>query len=101
MLPRASTSKEVDASVLSVISYPAFAVEDGELVEKTKQEIILKLQVCCLWADLGPCKESSPEQQDSHRPAEKLLSKKNSPQACPNFFLCYCPLRVIGGGIGK
>ncbi|XP_019337473.2 phosphorylase b kinase regulatory subunit alpha, skeletal muscle isoform isoform X4 [Alligator mississippiensis] len=50
MLPRASTSKEVDASVLSVISYPAFAVEDGELVEKTKQEIILKLQGrygCC------------------------------------------------------
>ncbi|XP_009706138.1 PREDICTED: phosphorylase b kinase regulatory subunit alpha, skeletal muscle isoform, partial [Cariama cristata] len=45
MLPRASTSKEVDASVLSVISYPAFAVEDSELVEITKQEIIMKLQV--------------------------------------------------------
>jgi len=45
MLPRASTSKEVDASVLSVISYPAFAVEDSELVEITKQEIITKLQV--------------------------------------------------------
>ncbi|XP_075018776.1 phosphorylase b kinase regulatory subunit alpha, skeletal muscle isoform isoform X4 [Calonectris borealis] len=44
MLPRASTSKEVDASVLSVISYPAFAVEDSELVEITKQEIIMKLQ---------------------------------------------------------
>ncbi|XP_075018777.1 phosphorylase b kinase regulatory subunit alpha, skeletal muscle isoform isoform X5 [Calonectris borealis] len=50
MLPRASTSKEVDASVLSVISYPAFAVEDSELVEITKQEIIMKLQGrygCC------------------------------------------------------
>ncbi|XP_032557646.1 phosphorylase b kinase regulatory subunit alpha, skeletal muscle isoform isoform X2 [Chiroxiphia lanceolata] len=50
MLPRASTSKEVDASVLSVISYPAFAVEDSELVEITKQEIITKLQGrygCC------------------------------------------------------
>ncbi|XP_054025319.1 phosphorylase b kinase regulatory subunit alpha, skeletal muscle isoform isoform X2 [Dryobates pubescens] len=50
MLPRASTSKEVDASVLSVISYPAFAVEDSELVETTKQEIITKLQGrygCC------------------------------------------------------
>lgn len=45
MLPRASASKEVDASVLSVISYPAFAVEDSELVEITKQEIITKLQV--------------------------------------------------------
>ncbi|KFV50905.1 Phosphorylase b kinase regulatory subunit alpha, skeletal muscle isoform, partial [Gavia stellata] len=47
MLPRASTSKEVDASVLSVISYPAFAVEDSELVEITKQEIITKLQGRC------------------------------------------------------
>ncbi|NXU78256.1 KPB1 kinase, partial [Oreotrochilus melanogaster] len=50
MLPRASTSKEVDASVLSVISYPAFAVEDSELVEITKKEVITKLQGrygCC------------------------------------------------------
>ncbi|KAJ6653519.1 hypothetical protein lerEdw1_009099 [Lerista edwardsae] len=44
MLPRASTSKEIDASLLSVISYPAFAVEDSEVVEKTKKEIISKLQ---------------------------------------------------------
>ncbi|XP_035872674.1 phosphorylase b kinase regulatory subunit alpha, skeletal muscle isoform isoform X3 [Phyllostomus discolor] len=50
ILPRASTSKEVDASVLSVISFPAFAVEDNQLVEVTKQEIITKLQGrygCC------------------------------------------------------
>ncbi|XP_074062998.1 phosphorylase b kinase regulatory subunit alpha, skeletal muscle isoform isoform X2 [Macrotis lagotis] len=50
MLPRASMSKEVDASVLSVISFPAFAVEDSHLVEITKQEIVTKLQGrygCC------------------------------------------------------
>ncbi|XP_067903776.1 phosphorylase b kinase regulatory subunit alpha, skeletal muscle isoform isoform X3 [Heterodontus francisci] len=50
MLPRASTSKEIDAGLLSVISYPAFAVEDLELIELTKQEIITKLQGrygCC------------------------------------------------------
>ncbi|XP_075812876.1 phosphorylase b kinase regulatory subunit alpha, skeletal muscle isoform isoform X5 [Microtus pennsylvanicus] len=50
LLPRASTSKEVDASLLSVISFPAFAVEDSHLVELTKQEIITKLQGrygCC------------------------------------------------------
>ncbi|XP_060231692.1 phosphorylase b kinase regulatory subunit alpha, skeletal muscle isoform-like isoform X1 [Meriones unguiculatus] len=50
LLPRASTSKEVDASLLSVISFPAFAVEDNHLVELTKQEIITKLQGrygCC------------------------------------------------------
>ncbi|XP_072361336.1 phosphorylase b kinase regulatory subunit alpha, skeletal muscle isoform [Scyliorhinus torazame] len=50
MLPRASTSKEIDAGLLSIISYPAFAVEKIELVELTKQEIITKLQGrygCC------------------------------------------------------
>ncbi|XP_029786436.1 phosphorylase b kinase regulatory subunit alpha, skeletal muscle isoform isoform X2 [Suricata suricatta] len=50
LLPRASTSKEVDASLLSVVSFPAFAVEDSKLVDLTKQEIITKLQGrygCC------------------------------------------------------
>ncbi|KAG7464733.1 hypothetical protein MATL_G00168720 [Megalops atlanticus] len=50
MLPRASTSKEVDAGLLSIISYPAFAVEDINLVNITKEEIISKLQGrygCC------------------------------------------------------
>ncbi|XP_034424897.1 phosphorylase b kinase regulatory subunit alpha, skeletal muscle isoform isoform X14 [Hippoglossus hippoglossus] len=50
MLPQASISKEVDAGVLSIISYPAFAVEDIELVNITKEEIISKLQGrygCC------------------------------------------------------
>lgn len=45
MLPRASTSKEMDAGLLSVISYPAFAVEDADLVAITKSEIISRLQV--------------------------------------------------------
>ncbi|XP_029459210.1 phosphorylase b kinase regulatory subunit alpha, liver isoform isoform X2 [Rhinatrema bivittatum] len=50
MLPRASTSKEIDAGLLSIISYPAFAVEDMNLVNETKDEIITKLQGrygCC------------------------------------------------------
>ncbi|XP_062868054.1 phosphorylase b kinase regulatory subunit alpha, skeletal muscle isoform [Trichomycterus rosablanca] len=50
MLPRASTSKEVDAGVLSIISYPAFAVEDMNIVNMTKEEIISRLQGrygCC------------------------------------------------------
>ncbi|XP_022616997.1 phosphorylase b kinase regulatory subunit alpha, skeletal muscle isoform-like isoform X3 [Seriola dumerili] len=50
MLPRASISKEVDAGVLSIISYPAFAVEDISIVNMTKEEIISKLQGrygCC------------------------------------------------------
>lgn len=44
LLPRESLSKEVDAALLSVISFPAFAVEDKELVERTKNEVITKLQ---------------------------------------------------------
>ncbi|CAN9509436.1 unnamed protein product [Ophioblennius macclurei] len=44
MLPRASMSKELDAGVLSIISYPAFAVEDMSIVNRTKEEIISKLQ---------------------------------------------------------
>nr|XP_023489516.1 phosphorylase b kinase regulatory subunit alpha, liver isoform isoform X3 [Equus caballus] len=50
MLPRASTSKEIDAGLLSIISFPAFAVEDVNLVNVTKNEIISKLQGrygCC------------------------------------------------------
>uniref|UniRef100_A0A3Q3LRJ1 Phosphorylase b kinase regulatory subunit n=1 Tax=Mastacembelus armatus TaxID=205130 RepID=A0A3Q3LRJ1_9TELE len=50
MLPRASISKEVDAGVLAIISYPAFAVEDMSIVNMTKEEIISKLQGrygCC------------------------------------------------------
>ncbi|XP_059210651.1 phosphorylase b kinase regulatory subunit alpha, skeletal muscle isoform isoform X3 [Centropristis striata] len=50
MLPRASMSREVDAGVLAIISYPAFAVEDISIVNLTKEEIISKLQGrygCC------------------------------------------------------
>ncbi|KAM9397236.1 phosphorylase b kinase regulatory subunit alpha, liver isoform 1-T1 [Salvelinus alpinus] len=50
MLPRASTSKEIDAGLLSIISFPAFAVEDADLVTITKTEIISRLQGrygCC------------------------------------------------------
>ncbi|KAI9366911.1 glycosyl hydrolases family 15-domain-containing protein [Zopfochytrium polystomum] len=43
-LPRESNSKEVDSAVLSVISFPAFAVSDPQLVQRTKDEIVKKLR---------------------------------------------------------
>ncbi|WP_353932685.1 glycoside hydrolase family 15 protein [Okeanomitos corallinicola TIOX110] len=43
LLPRESASKEVDAALLSIISYPAFAVEDLQLQQRTFNEIINKL----------------------------------------------------------
>lgn len=44
LLPRESISKEVDSSVLSIIGYPAFAVEHQNLREKTAALIVNKLQ---------------------------------------------------------
>lgn len=44
LLPRESSSKEVDAALLSVIGFPAFAVDDQALSDRTRNEIIQKLQ---------------------------------------------------------
>ncbi|XP_066919156.1 phosphorylase b kinase regulatory subunit alpha, liver isoform-like [Clytia hemisphaerica] len=44
MLPRESDSKECSASLLSIISYPAFAVEDTTIIDATKSEILGKLE---------------------------------------------------------
>jgi phosphorylase kinase alpha/beta subunit len=39
LLPRESASKEVDSACLAVIGYPAWAVEDPQLVERTRTKI--------------------------------------------------------------
>lgn len=43
LLPRESLSKEVDSALLSIIGFPAFAVGDEALVNKTRDEILAKL----------------------------------------------------------
>ncbi len=43
LLPRESGSKEVDAALLSIISFPAFSVEDEALVDETRDEVLSKL----------------------------------------------------------
>ncbi|CAD6186040.1 unnamed protein product [Caenorhabditis auriculariae] len=43
MLPRESFSKETDAALLTIISYPAFCVEDPDLVCKTRDTITSRL----------------------------------------------------------
>uniref|UniRef100_A0A0N5AMV2 Phosphorylase b kinase regulatory subunit n=1 Tax=Syphacia muris TaxID=451379 RepID=A0A0N5AMV2_9BILA len=40
MLPRESFSKETDSALLSIISYPAFAVEDQSLIRLTRETIV-------------------------------------------------------------
>jgi len=44
MLPRESNTKEIDAALLSVIGFPAFAVRDKALVQKVRREIVGKLE---------------------------------------------------------
>ncbi|XP_037921799.1 probable phosphorylase b kinase regulatory subunit alpha isoform X4 [Hermetia illucens] len=43
MLPRESNSKELDAGLLSVIGFPAFAVDDPQLIMNTRDAIISRL----------------------------------------------------------
>ncbi|WP_339065062.1 glycoside hydrolase family 15 protein [Teredinibacter turnerae] len=43
LLPRESLSKEVDAALLSIIGFPAFAVGDSILATETRDEILKKL----------------------------------------------------------
>ncbi|MDD4915617.1 MAG: glycoside hydrolase family 15 protein [Methylococcales bacterium] len=44
LLPRESLSKEVDSAVLSVTGFPAFAVDNSQLRQKTEDLIVEKLQ---------------------------------------------------------
>ncbi|XP_008550075.1 probable phosphorylase b kinase regulatory subunit alpha isoform X2 [Microplitis demolitor] len=44
MLPRESNSKELDSGLLSIISYPAFAVDEPNLIQMTRDAITKKLQ---------------------------------------------------------
>ncbi|XP_014485111.1 PREDICTED: probable phosphorylase b kinase regulatory subunit alpha isoform X2 [Dinoponera quadriceps] len=44
MLPRESNSKELDSGLLSIISFPAFAVDEPNFIHLTRDAIIRKLQ---------------------------------------------------------
>ncbi len=44
LLPRESNSKEVDAALLSVVGFPAFAVRNMAVIEQTQREVVNKLQ---------------------------------------------------------
>lgn len=44
MLPRESNSKELDSGLLSIIGFPAFAVDDPQLIAATREAIVTRLQ---------------------------------------------------------
>ncbi|XP_007956521.1 phosphorylase b kinase regulatory subunit alpha, skeletal muscle isoform [Orycteropus afer afer] len=99
ILPRASTSKEVDASLLSVISFPAFAVEDSQLVELTKQEIITKLQGrygCCRFLRDGYKTPKEDPNRLYYEPAELKLFE-NIECEWPLFWTYFILDGVFGG----
>ncbi|XP_028923441.1 phosphorylase b kinase regulatory subunit alpha, skeletal muscle isoform isoform X2 [Ornithorhynchus anatinus] len=99
ILPRASTSKEVDASVLSVISFPAFAVEDSQLVEITKQEIVSKLQGrygCCRFLRDGYKTPKEDPNRLYYEPAELKLFE-NIECEWPLFWTYFILDGVFGG----
>lgn len=44
MLPRESNTKEIDAALLSIIGFPAFAVQDQSLSDRVRDDIVNKLE---------------------------------------------------------
>ncbi len=44
LLPWESSSKEVDSALLSIVGFPAFAVEDEELADRTRARVVDQLQ---------------------------------------------------------
>jgi phosphorylase kinase alpha/beta subunit len=44
LLPRESASKETDAALLTVVGFPAFAVEEADLADRTRALVVEKLQ---------------------------------------------------------
>ncbi|XP_042196710.1 phosphorylase b kinase regulatory subunit alpha, skeletal muscle isoform isoform X15 [Callorhinchus milii] len=73
MLPRASNSKEIDSSLLTVISFPAFAVDNRKLISVTKQQIIEKLQGrygCCRFLRDGYKTPREDSKRPYYEPAE-------------------------------
>jgi len=44
MLPRESASKEVDAALLSIVAFPAFAIDDFDLASRTRTTVVERLR---------------------------------------------------------
>ncbi len=44
MLPRESASKEVDSALLSIVGFPAFAIDDAELAARTRATVEARLR---------------------------------------------------------
>ena len=88
LLPRESYSKEVDSAVLSIIGYPAFAIEDEALVEKTRKKIIKKLggRYGCKRFLLDGHQTVMEDEHRLHYESEELKNFANIESEWPLFF---------------
>ncbi|XP_025085860.1 probable phosphorylase b kinase regulatory subunit alpha isoform X9 [Pomacea canaliculata] len=91
MLPRESSSKEVDASLITIIGFPAFAVDDTEIVAETRRVIKEKLSGrygCCRFLRDGYKTAREDPRRLHYEPWELLMFEKIECQ-WPLFFAYY------------
>ena len=88
LLPRESSSKETDAALLSIIGYPAYAVEDKKLVTKTRNKIVKKLagNYGCKRFLLDGHQSSIEDHTRLHYEKEELRDFENIESEWPLFF---------------
>ncbi|MCM8528305.1 MAG: glycoside hydrolase family 15 protein, partial [Lentisphaeraceae bacterium] len=88
LLPRESYSKEVDSAVLSIIGYPAFAIEDKALVKRTRERIVKKLggRYGCKRFLLDGHQTVMEDEHRLHYESEELKNFANIESEWPLFF---------------
>lgn len=99
LLPRESLSKEVDAALLSVIGFPAFAVGDEERVRRTRTEILSKLSgnYGCKRFLLDGHQTVVEDTSRVHYEHSELVNFENIESEWPLFF-CYLYLNALFEG---
>lgn len=99
LLPRESNSKETDAALLSVIGYPAYAVENEALVERTRQKIIdlLAGEYGCKRFLLDGHQSALEDGARLHYEPSELQKFRNIESEWPLFF-CYLLLDALVRG---
>lgn len=99
LLPRESSSKETDAALLSIIGYPAYAIEDEALVTKTREKIINSLagKYGCKRFLLDGHQSALEDASRLHYEPSELQKFRNIESEWPLFF-CYLLLDALMRG---
>ncbi|MBL7000099.1 MAG: glycoside hydrolase family 15 protein [Gammaproteobacteria bacterium] len=99
LLPRESLSKETDAALLSIIGYPAYAVENEELLKRTREKIIHVLagDYGCKRFLLDGHQSALEDESRLHYEPSELQKFRNIESEWPLFF-CYLLLDALMRG---